>query len=300
MAVLDRAIARVVPAVPRPVVRRIARRYLAGETLAEGLRVVRALNAEGKAATVDVLGEEVSSPDEARAVADEYRTVLEALAAERLDADVSVKPTGLGLKVDAAFCRENLASLAGAAAALGNRVEVDMEDSSTTSDTLGVYRALREAGHDNLGIVLQATLKRTIDDVYALADLAPAVRVCKGIYVEPPSVAYSGHETVRFNFLKTVESLLLTGSFVAVATHDEWLVDQALELVADLPRDAYEFQMLLGVKPELGDRLVAGGHRLRVYVPYGRRWYEYSVRRLQENPAIAGAVALDTLRRLRF
>jgi proline dehydrogenase len=176
-----------------------------------------------------------------------------------------------------------------------------MEDSSTTSETLALYRDLREGGHDNLGVVLQAALKRTLSDVGALADLNPNVRVCKGIYVEPAEIAYQDDEIIRLNFLDALEALFDIGSYVGIATHDDWLIGESLALVErrGLKTDDYEFQMLLGVRPELGDELVRDGHRLRIYVPFGRRWYEYSIRRLQENPKIAGYVALDTLKRLR-
>jgi proline dehydrogenase len=176
-----------------------------------------------------------------------------------------------------------------------------MEDASTTTRTLDLYRELREEGLDNVGVVLQAYMKRTLADAAALMDLRPNVRVCKGIYVEPPEIAYQDFETVRVSFIEALATLLGAGAYVAVATHDDWVIGEALALIEErgLPADGYEFQMLLGVKPELGDELVREGHRLRIYVPYGRRWYEYSLRRLQENPKIAGYVALDTLKRLR-
>jgi proline dehydrogenase len=149
--------------------------------------------------------------------------------------------------------------------------------------------------------VLQAALKRTLSDIGGLGDLRPNVRVCKGIYVEPPEIAYQEDEIIRLNFLDALEALFDIGSYVAIATHDDWLIGEALALVErrGLGRDDYEFQMLLGVRAELGDELVRDGHRLRIYVPFGRRWYEYSIRRLQENPKIAGYVAIDTLKRLR-
>ena len=175
-----------------------------------------------------------------------------------------------------------------------------MEDASTTSDTLALYRELREQGHANVGIVLQSRLRRTLADIAELAGLRPNVRVCKGIYLEPPDVAYQEFEIIREHFVDCVEAVLDAGGYVAVATHDEWLIEQAERIVAErgLAREEYEFQMLLGVRERLGDELVARGHRLRVYVPFGRRWYEYSLRRLQENPSIAGHVARDTVTRL--
>jgi proline dehydrogenase len=301
VALLDRAIARVLPAVPKPVVKRLSRRYIAGSELADACRAVRTLNERGKLATIDVLGEEISSPEQATALLEEYEEVFDTIDREGLDSNVSVKLTGLGLKLDRDLCRDNLATLVRWAADEDNFVRIDMEDSSTTSDTLAVYRELREQGLDNVGIVLQAMLRRTLDDIQELADLRPNVRVCKGIYVEPADVAYQGYETVRFNFVEAVSALLENESHVAVATHDDWLIKEALELVEEreVPLDRFELQMLHGVREDLADELVREGQRLRVYVPYGRQWYEYSLRRLQENPKIAGYVALDTLKRLR-
>jgi proline dehydrogenase len=177
-------------------------------------------------------------------------------------------------------------------------VRIDMEDSSTTSDTLRLYHDLRARGFDNVGIVLQAYLRRTLDDIRTLADVQPNVRLCKGIYVEPSSIAFTDYDAVRASFVSCLDALLDQGSYVGVATHDEWLIASALQRVADLDPLEYEFQMLLGVREQRADELVAGGHRLRVYVPYGRYWYEYSLRRLQENPAMAGTIARATVGRV--
>ena len=296
MALLDRAIVRLLPAVPKPFVQRLSSRYIAGPSLDDAVRVVARLNAKGKMATVDVLGEESTSPDEARAIAGQYHDVLARITEERLDANVSVKLTALGLELDDALCRENLESVVVDAAARGLFVRIDMEDSSTTDRTLALYRSLRGDGHENLGVVLQAYLRRTMSDVPGLAN----VRICKGIYVEPPEIAYREFEAVRASYLQALEALVAQGAYVGIATHDEFLIGEALRIVGDagLAPDRYEFQMLLGVRPDRADELVAAGHRLRVYVPYGTHWYEYSVRRLQENPKIAGYVAADTLGRL--
>jgi proline dehydrogenase len=301
VTIIDRAIVRALPAVPRQVVKRLSSRYIAGTTLAEACDVVRELNAQGKEATLDVLGEEVTLREEAIGLRDAYRRALDTIEEEGLGSNVSVKLTALGLKLDRELCRTDLAAVVEEAARFGNFVRIDMEDSSTTSDTLALYRELRAGGNDNLGIVLQAALKRTLADIGALADLRPNVRVCKGIYVEPPEIAYQEEEIIRLNFRDALEALLDLGSYVGIATHDDWLIGEALALVErrGLGREEYEFQMLLGVRPELGDELVRAGHRLRIYVPFGRRWYEYSIRRLQENPKLAGYVALDTLKRLR-
>jgi proline dehydrogenase len=301
VTVLDRAIVRALPVVPRPVVKRLSSRYIAGSTLTQAADVVRSLNRQGKDATLDVLGEEVRLREEAAGVRDVYRRALETIAEEGLRSNVSVKLTALGLKLDPVLCRANLTALVEEAAKRGNFVRIDMEDSSTTTETLALYRELRADGHENLGVVLQAALKRTLEDVSALADLRPNVRICKGIYVEPAEIAFQEDETVRSNYLDALEALLENGSHVGIATHDDWLIAEALALVEArrLSHDAYEFQMLLGVRPELGDELVRKGHRLRIYVPFGQRWYEYSLRRLQENPKLAGYIAIDTLKRLR-
>ena len=300
MAIIDRALVTLLPAVPKPVVRRLAGRYIAGGDLQDAVHVVRELNAEGKLATVDVLGEEITNLDDARAIAGAYHDVFETIDREGLDANVSVKLTGLGLNLSLDVCRENLDSLVTDAAARDSFVRIDMEDSSTTSDTLRLYRDLREAGHERVGVVLQATLKRTLADVDALADLRPNVRLCKGIYIEPQEIAFREYEAVRENFLRVLDALLDAGCYVAIATHDDLLIERGREAVAErgLGRDEYEFQMLLGVRPELGDELVREGHRLRIYVPFGTHWYRYSLRRLQENPKIAGYVAADTVSRL--
>jgi proline dehydrogenase len=300
LSLVDSAIVRLLPAVPKQVVRRISEHYIAGEELDDALRVVLELNAEGKLATLDVLGEEVTDPEEARAIAGAYREAIDAFKRGSLDSNISVKPTALGLNLSYELFRENLEDVVRHAAERDNFVRIDMEDSSTTDETLRIYRELREAGHDNVGIVLQARLKRTIDDVRALAELRPNVRICKGIYLEPPEIAFRDFDAVQASFVQTLEELLDGGSYVGIATHDEWLLEQGKRLVAErgLGQDNYEFQMLLGVRPGLGDELVREGRRLRIYTPFGRHWYSYSLRRLQENPKIAGYIAADTFNRL--
>jgi proline dehydrogenase len=187
-----------------------------------------------------------------------------------------------------------------AAAGHGSRVRIDMEHSGLTDQTIGVYRTLREEGHDNVGIVLQAYLRRTFGDVRALADLTPSVRLVKGIYIEPPDIAYTEPALVNRNFLALLRDLVDRGCAVAVASHDEELVGEARRLADEwhLQPDRYEFQLLLGVKEPLRDELIAAGHRVRIYVPYGQAWYAYSLRRLKENPSIAGYVARDVVRGL--
>jgi len=300
VAIFDRAIVRLLPAVPRPVVQKLSERYIAGPELKDAREAVRRINTEGRLATIDVLGEEITTEEEAAAIVRAYQDVFADIERCGLDSNVSVKLTALGLKLGHDLCRDNLRTVVEDAGSRGNFVRIDMEDSSTTDDTLRLYRELREEGHVNLGVVLQAMLRRTLTDIDALADLKPSVRLCKGIYVEPPEIAYQDYEAVRAAFVRALESLLAAGCYVGIATHDDWLLREGRRLVVEhgLGRDEYEFQMLLGVRAELGDELVVEGHRLRIYVPFGRHWYAYSLRRLQENPKIAGYIAADTLGRL--
>ncbi len=294
MSVLDRTIVWLLPAVPKPVVQRLSSRYIAGPTLDDAVRVVRRLNAKGKLATVDVLGEEITNADEARAITGQYHDVLARLDKEGLAGNVSVKLTGLGLELDHELCRENLEAVVADAAARGNFVRIDMEDSSTTDRALELFRSLRSDGHENVGVVLQSYLRRTAGDLAGLDN----VRLCKGIYIEPEEIAYHDPDEVRASFSRCLEALVRAGAYVGIATHDELLIGEALRIVRDLPPERYEFQMLLGVRPDRADELVAAGHRLRVYVPYGTHWYQYSVRRLQENPKMAGYVAADLFGRV--
>jgi proline dehydrogenase len=288
VSVFNRVLTATLPLVPKAIVGRVASRYVAGETLDDALATIRKLNALGAMATLDVLGEEVADRAPALAAVEEYLRVFAALERERLDCNVSIKLTLLGLKVDEGFCRDNVDRITAAAKAHGNFVRIDMEDSSTTDATLRIYREMHER-HGNVGVVLQAYMRRTLADIDTLPRQGASVRICKGIYVEPREVAWKGYETVRANFLNALEKLIVRGVYPAIATHDEYLACAAAALVEKhgLPREAYEFQMLLGVDEQLRRVLLASGHRLRVYVPYGRDWYPYSIRRLRENPEVA-------------
>jgi proline dehydrogenase len=300
VTLLDRAIVRLLPVVPKPVVQLFSARYIAGPSLDDAVRVVRQLNADGKMATIDVLGEEIEREADARAIALAYRHVFDEIERDRLDSNVSVKLTALGLGLSYDVCRANLEDVVHQAAEDHSFVRIDMEDSSTTDDTLRLYRELREAGHGNLGVVLQAYLRRTPRDIEALADLRPNVRLCKGIYVEPPAIAFTDPDAIRANFVRCLDALFDAGAYVGVATHDEWLIGEALRLLGarGLEPPDYEFQMLLGVREQRASELVHAGHRLRVYVPFGEQWYAYSLRRLQENPAMAGTIARATVTRV--
>jgi proline dehydrogenase len=288
---LDTLVVKILPLVPSRLVRAVASRYVAGETLEDAVRTVRQLNAEGCVTTLDVLGEDVTRISETERTVAEYRRALDAIAEHRLDSNISVKLTALGLKLDARRCREHFGTILEAARAHGNSVRIDMEDSSVTEETIRIYLESRKLT-DQVGLVLQSYLRRSREDARRVIAVRANVRVCKGIYVEPPEIAYQGREEIRDNFAALVDDLLEAGCYTGIATHDEALVTRALATIRRLgvSRDGYEFQVLLGVAGHLRRGLVSSGHRLRVYVPYGESWRAYSLRRLKENPAIAGHI----------
>ena len=289
MSLFDTLVKYGMPFVPKPIVGRVARRYVAGDTLDDAAHALRALNEEGAMGTVDILGEEVREPVKATAAVAEYLRLLERIKDEKLDANISIKPTMLGLNINQALCEENLLNIVGRAAEFDNFVRIDMEDHTCTDNTIRLFRQMHEKYPSTVGVVLQSYLHRTIADINDLLPLAPNIRICKGIYREPREIAWKDFETIRANFVFATEKLLSSGAYVGIATHDPHLVWAGMQIVdrLGLDRDRYEFQMLLGVDPELRRIILANGHRLRVYVPYGRDWYPYSIRRLRENPTIA-------------
>ena len=293
-----RALAGILPLVPRPIVWAVAKKYVAGPALEDALRATADLERRGKLASLDVLGEQFVTREQVMSMMAEYERALRELERHHPSATLSVMMTGFGLRLDPDLCWENLRRLARDAADRGIGMTLNMEDSSTVEATLDVYRRLRAEGFDGVGIVLQSCLRRTLDDVAALAHLRPRVRIVKGIWHEPESVAYLDADTIRRKYVAILEAIIASGGYPEVATHDEWLIERSLGLLAGLSPTQYEFQMLLGVTPKLGDGLIAGGHRLRVYVPYGRDWYAYSLRRLRENPEMAQYIARDVISQL--
>jgi len=291
MSIFDQAVVSLMPLVPKAIVGHVARPYIAGDTLDDGLAAVRTLMAEGCRGTMDVLGEEVTRTEETVAFTELYMQTLDRIQSEGIDANISIKLTALGLNIDPELCERNVRRIMDRAVERSSYVRIDMEDSSTTDETLELYRRLRER-YDNVGVVLQSMLRRSLDDIRSLLSLKVNVRVCKGIYVEPAEIAYKNKQQVRDNFVAMVELLLQNDCHVGIATHDRHLVERSYELIRrlGLGPEAYEFQVLLGVLPGLRREIVAAGHRLRVYVPFGEAWYAYSTRRLKENPAVAGHV----------
>lgn len=268
-----------------------SKKYIAGKSLEEAVAQVKKLNAKGIHATIDVLGEAITNKDEAIESKKECIQVLDAIEENKLMANLSLKPTQLGLNLDEKFAYEQTKEILDKASSLKNFVRLDMEDSPYTDPTINLYKKLlAEAG--NVGIVVQAYLKRTFDDVVLLNKLGTNYRLCKGIYVEPQNIAYKERQVIRDNYVKLLETMLKSGNYVGIATHDEYLIDEAYRLIKELkiPNDKFEFQMLLGVREDLRDKINGDGYKIRIYVPFGEHWYKYSVRRLKENPSIAGHV----------
>jgi proline dehydrogenase len=286
---LKQLLVKTLPYVPRAVVRTVASRYIAGETLADAVKTVKNLNSLGATATVDVLGEFVSSRDQVVREMDLARRLVDALGAENLRSGMSVKLTSLGLDIDEEFCYQNVRSLVERARAIGRFVRIDMENTPYTGKTLALYRRLREEGFDNTGVVIQAYLRRSEDDIEKLSLLNASVRLCKGIYKESERDAFQGREEVQDNYKKLLDLLFDREMFAAIATHDDVLIDYALEQIArrGISKEKYEFQMLLGVREQKRNEIIRLGHPLRIYVPFGKDWYGYSLRRMKENPDIA-------------
>ncbi|CAN5805136.1 hypothetical protein BH24CHL5_BH24CHL5_01310 [soil metagenome] len=279
-----RILGRIATAVP--FTRGMVRRFVAGFALDEAMTVLERLSEQGMTWTVDVLGESVDSRAAATASADRYLDTLDALGARGLEANVSVKPTQMGLDIDAQFCRDNIARIVGKAAPMGAFVRIDMEDHTKTQATLELVRALH-AGYDEVGAVIQSYLRRSAADIEQLNREQIRVRLCKGAYDEPANVAFVSREEVDQSYRELMESLLLHGRYPGLATHDEKLIEHALRFVAehDIDPRRFEFQMLYGVRRDLQEWLVGLGYTVRVYVPYGDQWYPYFMRRLAERPA---------------
>ena len=292
MNLFNKLIALSLPIVPKPIVRKISARYIAGDTLADAVRVVRALNSEGAMATVDVLGEYISSLAQATENAKYCCEVLQTIEREKIDSNLSIKLTSLGLAIDPEECEKNIRTILETARKLGNIfVRFDMENSPYTTLTIDLYDKLRK--EFNIGVVLQAYMRRTKSDIERLIEGgATNIRLCKGIYIEPEEIAFKGRDEIRDNFMQCLELALTSKAYVGIATHDSVLIEGAEEMINSLglSKNEYEFQMLLGVTEQLRRQLIKEDYRLRVYVPFGADWYGYSVRRLKENPSIAGHI----------
>lgn len=289
MSLFNQLVSRTIMHIPGPMVHFFARDYIAGERLEDAVRVTRELNGRSIMATIDVLGEFITTLDQADGFKNECLRILDTIDKEKLDANLSLKPSQMGLLLSRDRALENIRAIVARAAELDNFVRIDMEDISCTDATLDFYRTLREEFPGHVGVVLQAYLRRTPKDVDALADGPMNFRLCKGIYNEPRTAAWKNPDTINRSYVHILEKMLKAGAYVGIATHDEKLVFEAMRLVDELglTPEQYEFQMLLGVDEELRNIIADAGHRMRIYVPYGEQWLPYSRRRLKENPSIA-------------
>lgn len=291
MSVINNIIVSVVQVLPKSVVGFFSRKYIAGESLDSAVSLVKDLNAKGIYATLDVLGESVTNEEEALRAFENALKVFDAIVEHNLKANISIKPTQLGLSFNEQFACEQISKLVKRANEIDNFVRIDMEDSPYTDATVNIYKSVFEE-FGNVGIVLQSYLKRSYNDTVILNKLGTNYRICKGIYVEPASLTYKDKQMIRDNFLKMLECMFKNGNYVGIATHDEYLIDNAYRLIKELniPNNKFEFQMLLGVREDLRNKINNDGYKIRIYVPFGKDWYEYSIRRMQENPQIAGYI----------
>ena len=309
MGVLGRFMVTLTKCMPRFMVAAVARRYVAGKDLENAISVMQKLSSEGACFTVDVLGEEISTLDEAQFFIDEYDRVLDAIVEHKLDANLSIKPTAFGLLIDEKIAYQNIERLLKNAAEHDVFVRLDMEDHRVTQSTIDIVLAMHQKGLTNVGTVLQSRLLRTREDIESICNVlggAADFRICKGVYLEPEDIALTGYQEIVDALKSHISQMLDGGAYVGIASHDMPVIEHTLDAlkqremgpsIADPRKNAgavrtgkgpgYEFQMLLGVRGNVRRKLAQEGHRTRIYIPYGNRWYEYSMRRLDENPDVA-------------
>ncbi|MFB6343876.1 proline dehydrogenase family protein [Saccharicrinis sp. FJH62] len=294
---INKLIANIIPWFPKPFIWQFSKKYVAGETLETAMQVSRELNEKGMMVTIDMLGEFIKNMNEARDHETSYYGIIDAITTNKIKGGVSLKPTFFGLTIDKEESYTLIRNVVKYAAERSCFVRIDMEDSECTTDEIELFRKLKAEFPKDVGLVVQAYLKRTTNDVLALQDIqmngTPLnFRLCKGIYVEPEKIAYKDYQRVRDNYLALLEQMIKAGNYVAIATHDRYLVEGAINLIDKykLPKTAYEFQMLYGVTPNLRDEIVANGNRMRIYVPYGQDWFGYCTRRLKENPKMTSDI----------
>jgi len=288
---INTILVKTLPLFPKKLVRVFANKYIAGDSIEDAVKTTQMLNSKNIMATIDVLGESIKDRDEARRSKDESLEVLDTIVKHNLNGNLSVKLTMLALAMDYDLCKSLFTEILDSAKSKNIFVRIDMEDSSVTDITIKMYKEMR-AKYDNVGLVLQSYMRRTEKDVLELTEEKSNFRLCKGIYIEPESIAFKGKQEIRDNFLKVLRIMLERNAYVGIATHDDFLTKGAEDIIKEmkLEKDKFEFQVLLGVRERLRDELVAKGYRMRSYVPFGKRWYQYSIRRFQENPNVAGQV----------
>jgi proline dehydrogenase len=294
---INKLIAGMLPYMPKKLVWIFSKKYIAGETIEDAIRVSKELNSQGIKVTIDLLGEFITDLKQAEENRDAYLQIIDRIQAEKIDGNYSVKPTFFGLLLDTEICYQNIHRIVEKAAGYNNFIRVDMEDSPCTDREIELFRKLKNDFPRHVGLVLQAYLRRTLDDIKNMEDLhSPEIplnfRLCKGIYVEPEAIAYKKYHEINDHYIENLEYIIRKGMFPGIATHDKPLVERAYQLIRkfNLPKSAYEFQMLYGVTPELQKSIVEKGHNMRVYVPFGKEWFGYSTRRLKENPKMASHI----------
>lgn len=290
----NKMIAAMLPYMPKGFVWIFSKRYIAGKKITDAIKVSKELNKEGIMVTIDLLGEFITKIEEAKANKEEYLFIIDTIMKEKIDGNFSLKPTMFGLLIDKDICYQYIREIVAKAASYNNFVRIDMEDSQCVDLEIELYRKLKAEFPKNVGLVVQAYLKRTLKDLENMMDMHSQevplnYRLCKGIYVEPAEIAYKKYEEINQHFLEDLEFMFKNGVYPGIATHDKPLVDGAYKLIEKykVPKNMYEFQMLYGVTPELRRSIVDKGHRMRVYVPFGEKWFAYSTRRLKENPKMA-------------
>jgi proline dehydrogenase len=290
----NKIIAAILPYFPKKFIWIFSRAYISGETVDDAIRESKVLNSKNIKVTLDVLGEFIKNLDEAEANKKEYLHLIDVSCKNKIDGNFSLKPTSFGLLIDKEVCYNHIREIVIKAASCNNFIRIDMEDSPCTDDEIALFRRLKAEFPKNVGLVLQAYMRRTLNDLKQMLDLNSAeiplnYRLCKGIYVEPESIAYKKYEEINQHFLEDLEFMFANKIYAGIATHDKPLIEGAYNLIKkyNVPRNMYEFQMLYGVTPKLRDSVVSAGHTMRVYVPFGKQWFGYSTRRLKENPKMA-------------
>ncbi len=285
------------PHMPKKLIWVFSKRYIAGETIEEGLLASRLLNEQGIEVTIDLLGEFIKSIEEARENKDQYITIIDRFTSEDIKGNFSLKPSMFGLLLDKEICFSFIREIIAHAAKKNSFIRIDMEDSQCVDDEIDLFKKLRDEFPAHVGLVLQAYLKRTFNDLKVLNKLNTEdnpinFRLCKGIYIESEEIAFKEYQSVRNHYLEDLEYMLKNKVYVGIASHDKYLVENAQQLIEkyNIPASMYEFQMLYGVTPELRKSIVDKGHRMRVYVPFGNQWFNYSTRRLKENPKMANHI----------
>jgi proline dehydrogenase len=294
---INKMIAGMLPYMPKKLVWIFSKKYIAGETIEDAIRVARELNAQGIKVTIDLLGEFISNLQQADENRKAYLDIIDRIQSETIDGNYSLKPTMFGLLLDKEMCYRNIREIVQKAVSYNNFIRVDMEDSQCTDMEIELFRKLKQEFPRNVGLVVQAYMRRTLNDLKRLMDIhSPEIplnyRLCKGIYIEPEAIAYKKYQEINEHYLEDLDFLLQNGVYAGIATHDKPLVEGAYRLIEKYqsPKNRYEFQMLYGVTPELRRSIVEKGHVMRVYVPFGKEWFGYSTRRLKENPKVASHI----------